>query len=126
MVYCIRSNLFYLKKKQQEDKEMTYEQIVEEMRKLIAKKDVSKVKEHLAYQFNITGEGEGIFYLEVEGGRAHVEPYEYYDRHAIFVCEADVLFDIINGELDPIKAFEMKKLEVGGDLTKALKLKEFI
>lgn len=105
---------------------MRYEQIVEEMRKLIAQKDVSKIKQHLAYQFNIVGEGEGIFYLEVVDGKAHVEPYDYYDRHAMFICEASVLFEIIKGELDPVKAFEEKKLEVGGDLTKALKLKEFI
>lgn len=105
---------------------MTYEKIVEKMRELIARKDVSKVKEHLAYQFNITGEGEGSFYLEVNHGEAHVEPYEYYDRHAIFICTAELLFDIINGKKDPVKAFEEKTLKVEGDLGKALKLKDFI
>ena len=105
---------------------MTYNEIVETMRELIAKKNVSKVKEHLAYQFNITGEGEGIFYLEVADKKAHVEPYEYYDRHASFTCEAKVLFDIIEGKLDPVKAFEKKLLKVEGDLGKALKLKDFI
>ena len=28
--------------------------------------DVSGIREHLAYQFNITGEAEGIFYIEVK------------------------------------------------------------
>ena len=105
---------------------MTYQEIVEEMRKLIAKKDVSKVRGHLAYQFNITGEGEGAFYIEVKDKKAYVEPYEYYDRHATFTCEAKVLFDIIEGKLDPVKAFEKKELIVEGDLGKALKLKDFI
>lgn len=105
---------------------MKYEEIVGKMRELIATKDVSKVKRHLAYQFNITGEGEGIFYIEVKDGKAYVEPYDYHDRHALFCCEAKVLFDIIEGTLDPVKAFEDKTLHVEGDLGMALKLKDFI
>ena len=42
--------------------------------------DVSDIHEHLAYQFNITGEAEGIFYAEVKDGKLFVEPYEYFDR----------------------------------------------
>ena len=37
-------------------------------------------------QFNVTGEAEGIFYAEVKEGKLYVEPYEYYDRDAIFTC----------------------------------------
>ena len=46
--------------------------------------DVSDIQEHLAYQFNITGEAEGIFYAEVKEGKLYVEPYEYFDRDAMF------------------------------------------
>lgn len=40
---------------------MTYSELFAEVRALFSEADVSNVKEHLAFQFNITGEGEGIF-----------------------------------------------------------------
>lgn len=105
---------------------MTYEKIVQKIRTLFKNADVSNINEHLAYQFNIEGEGEGIFYVEVKDGQLYIEPYEYFDRDAIFICKADVLFKIISGKLDPIKAFTIGKLKVEGNLDKALRLKEFI
>ena len=105
---------------------MTYEEILEKVRKEVKDTDVSMIQEHLAYQFNIHGEGEGAFYIEVKDGQLYVEPYEYYDRDACFICDADVLFGFISGKVDPVKAFTVGKLKVEGDLTKALKLKEFI
>lgn len=105
---------------------MTYEEVVEKVKKLFQKADVSGVKEHLAYQFNITGEGEGAFYAEVQDGKLYIEPYEYYDRDAVFVCKADVLFDIVSGKLDPVKAFTVGKLKVEGNIDKALMLKDFV
>lgn len=105
---------------------MTYEEIFSKMRDMTKDTDVSMIQEHLAYQFNIKGEGEGAFYIEVKEGRLYVEPYEYHDRDATFICTAEVLFQLMSGALDPIKAFTIGKLKVEGDLGKALKLKEFI
>ncbi len=105
---------------------MTYEEIVEKVRNTFMNTDVSMIDEHLAYQFNIEGEGEGAFYVEVKDGELHIEPYEYYDRDAIFICKADVLFKMISGKLDPVMAFTIGKLKVEGDLGKALRLKEFM
>ena len=105
---------------------MTYEEIVEKVRTIFKDADVSNIKEHLAYQFDIQGEGEGAFYVEVKDGQLFIEPYEYYDRDARFSCKADVLFKMISGKLDPILAFTVGTLKVEGDLGKALKLKEFI
>lgn len=105
---------------------MTYEEIVAKVRDLFKDTDVSMIDEHLAYQFNIEGEGEGAFYVEVKEGKLYIEPYEYYDRDAIFICKADVLFKIISGKSDPVAAFTIGKLKVEGDLGKALRLKDFI
>lgn len=105
---------------------MKYEEIIEKIRQLTKDTDVSMINEHLAYQFNIEGEGEGAFYIEVKDGQLYIEPFEYYDRDATFICTADVLFKIMSGKLDPVKAFTVGKLKVEGDLGKALKLKEFI
>ena len=93
---------------------------------MFMKADVSNVSEHLAFQFNITGEGEGAFYAEVKDGVLYVEPYEYYDRDAIFICSADTLLKLASGKLDPIFAFTVGKLKVEGSLEKAMMLQKFI
>lgn len=89
--------------------------------------DVSDIKEHLAYQFNIEDEeAGGIFYVEVKDGQLCVEPYEYYDRDAMFTASPDTLTKIAEGKMDPIWAFTMQKLKVEGNIDKALRLKEII
>lgn len=105
---------------------MTYEQLFRTIKEMFMKADVSNVKEHLAFQFNITGEGEGAFYAEVKDGVLYVEPYEYYDRDAIFICSADTLLKLASGKLDPIFAFTVGKLKVEGSLEKAMMLQKFI
>lgn len=105
---------------------MTYEEIVEKVRKKFAKADVSAMEGKLAYQFNITGEGEGIFYAEVKDGKLSIEPYEYHDRDAMFICSADTLFKIIDKKLDPVLAFTTGKLKVEGSIDKALKIKDLL
>ena len=64
--------------------------------------------------------------MEVKDGEQHVEPYEYYDRDAIFICAPDVLMKIAEGEMDPVAAFTAQKLRVEGNIEKALRLKEII
>ena len=44
---------------------MTYEEIVEKVREDYEYADARAIFEHVAVQFNITGEGSGIFYIEV-------------------------------------------------------------
>ena len=105
---------------------MTYEQTLEKFKDMFKDTDVSHVEEHLAYQFNITGEGAGAFYAEVKDGKLFIEPYEYYDRDAAFTCSAENLFKIIKGELDPVVAFTFGKLKVDGNIDKALKIKELL
>ncbi len=105
---------------------MTYEQVFEKFKGMFENTDVSHVKEHLAYQFNITGEGTGAFYAEVKDGKLSIEPYEYNDRDAIFICSAENLFKIIEGKLDPVAAFTFGKLKVEGSIDKALKIKELL
>jgi len=105
---------------------MTYEEIFAEVKEKFKDADVSSIDEHLAFQFNITGEGEGAFYAEVKDGKLYVEPYEYYDRDVLFTCTYKTLSKIISGKLDPVAAFTIGKLKVDGSIDKALKLKDFI
>ena len=105
---------------------MTYADFFSEIKGKFMEADVSDITEHLAYQFNIVGDAEGIFYVEVKDGVLYVEPYEYYDRDAMFICSAEVLLKIADGEMDPIAAFTEQKLRVEGNIEKALRLKEII
>ena len=77
---------------------MTYEEIVDKVKELFSGADVSMIHEHLAYQFNITGEGEGAFYAEVKDGQLDIQPYEYFDRDSLFICSADVLLRSFPGK----------------------------
>ncbi len=105
---------------------MTYADMFSKVKGMFMDADVSDIHEHLAYQFNITGEAEGIFYVEVKEETLYVEPYEYFDRDAMFTCSAETLFKIAEGKTDPVLAFTLGKLKVEGNIDKALRLKELI
>lgn len=105
---------------------MTYAEYFSYVKTEFMNADVSDIKEHLAYQFNIKGEAGGIFYVEVKDGKLSVEPYEYYDRDAMFTATTDTFMAILEGKLDPMIAFTLQKLKVEGNFDKALKLNELI
>ena len=106
---------------------MTYSEYFASVKKEFAGADVSDIQEHLAFQFNVIGdEATGIFYVEVKEGKLYIEPYEYYDRDAIFFATAEVFSAIMQGKMDPIWAFTIQKLKVEGSIEKALKLKDLI
>jgi len=106
---------------------MTYADFFYEIKGRFMGADVSDIHEHLAFQFNIEdAEAGGAFYVEVKEGQLFVEPYEYYDRDAMFICAPDVLLKIAEGGTDPVAAFTEGKLRVEGNIEKALRLKEII
>lgn len=105
---------------------MTFQEFYAEVKKAFKSADISDLKEHLAYQFNIEGEEEGIFYVEARDGQLFIEPYEYYDRDVIFTCTADTLRKIASGDMNPIMAYTIHKLKVDGNIEKALKLKDIV
>ena len=105
---------------------MTFQEMFSQVKTLLAQADLSAVHEHLAFQFNITGEGAGAFYLEVKDGAVSVQPYEYRDRDALFTCSAATLFKIAQGKTDPVAAVMLGKLRVEGNIEKALKLKQLL
>lgn len=106
---------------------MTYAEFFSEFKKRIIGTDVSDIHEHLAFQFCIEDdEAGGIFYAEVKEGTLYVEPYEFYDKDANFICSTDTLIKIADGELDPVKAYTSGSLKVEGNINKALKLKDII
>lgn len=106
---------------------MTYADYFYSFKKRFNDVDVSDIKEHYAFQFNIVDkEAGGSFYVEVKDGVLYIEPYEFHDRDAMFTCTPGLLDKIIEKKQDPVAAFLAQKLKVEGNIDKALKLKDFL
>lgn len=103
---------------------MTYEEIVGKALIVYSKADATEVTGHLAVQFNVRGEGEGAFYIEVSDGKVDIQPYEYYDRNAIVTVNSDVLIEMLDGKLGIDEAYNDNKVQIEGDLGAALLLKK--
>lgn len=101
---------------------MTYEEIVAKAKEEFGSADVSNYEGHLALQFNVTGEGEGIFYAEILDGKLFIEPFDYKDNDAVLTADGNDIVSFFNGTLDPVAAFESGKLTVTGDNAKALSI----
>lgn len=95
---------------------MKYEELVANVKKAVKKAKVSKTVGHAAFQFNVEGEAEGAFYLEIADGKIYVEPYEYYDRDVIIVTSADVIMQMLEGKLQPREALANGWLKAYGDV----------
>ena len=97
---------------------MTYEQVVEMVRKVFEFADARNIYEHVAFQVNVTGEGEGIFYFEVADRQCCIEPYDYYDRDGLFTTTAKVLKDICEAKCTMRSCIESGKMRFEGDVRK--------
>lgn len=105
---------------------MTYEQIVADVKKVCDGKSLGSYREHLAVEVAISGEGEGIFYVEAKDGILHAEPYNYFDRDVRFNISGDNFLKLISGKLDPVWAFTTGKLKIDGNIEKALEFKKIL
>ncbi len=105
---------------------MTYEEIFATAKETFLKSDVSAIQGHLAVQIDIIGEGEGAFYVELKDGVLDVQPYEYYDYDVKLRATAENFLKIVDGSLNSVLAYTTKKLQVEGDLGKALELQKII
>lgn len=99
---------------------MTYEELVKEVRKNYGTLDASGIKEHVAVQFNIEGEAEGAFYVEISDSNVDVEPFEYFDRDAVVTTSADVALKLSSKKLVLKDAYDDEVAKVWGDLDKIL------
>lgn len=97
---------------------MLFENLFFIIRDTLMKLDVSQMEEHVAFEFQVQGNPEGVFYVEIENGRMRVEPYEYYDRDALFVASGNTYLEICQGFLNPMLAFAVGRLRVFGNMDK--------
>lgn len=105
---------------------MTYQELVEEIRKLYEEVDASEIEEHFAIQININGEAEGALYIEFADGQIEVQPYEYFDRDLIINTDFETAIDLANGDIEMSDAYAEGKITVWGNLDKAIEIYETI
>lgn len=105
---------------------MTYEEIFAQAEEVFTGGDITGYKGDFAIQVNITGEGEGAFYIAFKDNALDVAPYEYYDRDAILIASAEDFIKIADGSLNAVAAFTTGRLKVEGSIDKALELQKMI
>ena len=91
---------------------MMYEELVARVKDAMKVVQVSRQVGHVAYQFNVEGEAEGYFYVELDNGRVNVMPYEYYDRDLVIVTTAEIILQMLEGRLTPRVAYTNGQLKL--------------
>ena len=91
---------------------MTYEYIVDKVRETFENADAREIFEHVAFQVNIIGEGEGAFYIEVAARSVVVEPYDYHDRDGLVTATGDALITMAVGEITVVDAIKKGLIKV--------------
>ena len=74
------------------------------------------------YQFNISGDNGGNWYIEVNATASKVNAGEHENPDCIITMKDEHLVGLVSGSLNPQLAFMTGKLKVKGDLSLALKL----
>jgi len=101
---------------------MTYEKIFTNVKKAYSKADKSKLGDDFAFQFNITGEGEGIFYVAYRGGILEVAPYDYVDKNATLFATGEDFIKLATAKISLEDAMASGQISVDGDSNFALEL----
>ncbi|XP_029178778.1 hydroxysteroid dehydrogenase-like protein 2 [Nylanderia fulva] len=79
------------------------------------------------YQFNVKGKEAGVWYLDLKNGKGATgkgEPSQPAD--AILTMDSENFFAMFSGKLKPAAAFMTGKLNISGNLQKALKLEKLM
>jgi putative sterol carrier protein len=94
---------------------MTYEKIFAEIKKVYSKADKKKLGVDFAFQFNISGEGEGSFYVAFRDGALEIAPYDYVDRSALLTASGENFIALAKAKITLEDAVSQGLIEVQGD-----------
>lgn len=97
---------------------MTYEEIVHCVRDVYENADAREIYEHIAVQVNVTGEGEGAFYIEVAGRAVCVEPYDYHDRDGLITASAETIIALCQGKKTYEEVLQNGEIRLEGNMEK--------
>lgn len=99
---------------------MKYEQIVSKARNMLTKYSYNDNAGSFAVEVNVTGPGEGVFYIRVQqdadGVAVDVEPYNYYDYTARVTAPFAALRRMMERTNTADELCADGKMEVEGDM----------
>lgn len=79
------------------------------------------------FQFVVKDEsGEQKFYIEFKGGELKIEEGEHPNPTATLTATREVMEKILSGELDAMRAFMTRQLQITGNVIKTMNLKKLI
>ena len=105
---------------------MAFNELFKKAKAAFSKADPGVIKGKLAYQFDITGEGGGTFYVEIKDGAINIEPFDYHDRDVKLTLSVANFEKMLERKLNSALAFSTGKLKIEGDIGKALELKKLL
>lgn len=100
-------------------------QLFDKIKSILSEEIVKKTD--AIYQFNIEGDEEGTWFLDLKNGNGSCgsgAPATLPD--ATLTMKGQNFFDMFAGKLKPTSAFMMGKLKISGDLKKAMKLEKLL
>ncbi|MCR4780363.1 MAG: SCP2 sterol-binding domain-containing protein [Ruminiclostridium sp.] len=92
-----------------------YEKVYESLKKSIKKTDTTTFEGFFAFQFTVTGDAAGTFYMEFKDGNLSVENFDYKDATATFKADADTFTALVEGKTTPADALKSGALVVEGN-----------
>lgn len=78
------------------------------------------------YQFELTGDGGGVFHVAVDDGKATVVESENDNPNITITMDAEDFNNMLEGKLNATSAFMAGKLKVKGDMSLAMKLQSLL
>ncbi len=89
--------------------------------------DADKMKGVTAvYQFELTGDGGGNFFVDVNDGAAVFEEGQNDNPNITITMAVDDFKQLIEGKLNAVSAFMTGKIKVKGDMSLAMKLQALL
>lgn len=103
---------------------MSYLEIMEAIK---SKYDSSKMKGVTAvYQFELTGDGGGNFYINVKDGEAEFGDGQAENPNITVTMALDDFKELLAGNLNATTAFMTGKIKIKGDISLAMKLQALL
>lgn len=106
---------------------MNFEEIYNEVKSIFERNDYSCFGPGLySFEFDITGEGEGKFYLEIRDGQLQIQPYDYRSSTCAFIVNSKYIRMMLKHQIAPTAAYSTGRLKIKGDVSAAFRLADAI
>ena len=106
---------------------MTFEELYGTIKEYFESKDFKDFGlGDYSYEFDVTGEGEGKFYIEVRDGRLDIQPFDYKNSLCAFTVDSGNLNRIFSRQLSPVEAYSTGRLAIRGDVSAAFRFADVL